>query len=135
MHPAIKYKFEKAKVTNQNSESCQVINFLDVSVILHPDRTIKTDIYYKDTNAHDYLSYDSTHPGHFKDNVPYNLAKRIIAFVSSEENTQYRLNELKSELRSCKYSKNVINRAFGNATLQGPAPVKLNYYSICDSVL
>ena len=42
--PAIKYTFEKAKVIVQNSESCQMINFLDVSFILHPDRTIKIHI-------------------------------------------------------------------------------------------
>ena len=83
---AVKYTIEKAKVISQNSDSCQVINFLDVSVTLHPDRTIKTDIYYKDTKAHDYFSYDSTHPDHFKDNVPYNLAKRIIAFAKKIHN-------------------------------------------------
>ena len=70
LHPAIKYTFEKAKVIVENSEYCQVINFLYVSVILHSDRTIETDIYYKDTNAHDYLPYDSAHPDHSKDNVP-----------------------------------------------------------------
>ena len=35
LHPAIKYIFGKAKVIVENSESCQVINLLDVSVILH----------------------------------------------------------------------------------------------------
>ena len=66
----------KAKVIIENSESCQVINFLDVSVILHSDCTIETNIYYKDTNAHDYLPYDSAHQGHTQDNVPCILAKR-----------------------------------------------------------
>ena len=95
LHPAIKYTFEKAKVIVENSESCQVINFLDVSVILHSDRTIETDIYYKDTNPHDYLPYDSANPDHSKDNVPYNLAKPIVVFVSIEEKTEYMLNEFK----------------------------------------
>ena len=49
LHPAIKCTLEKAKVVVENSDSCQVINFLDVSVILHSDSTIETDIYYKDT--------------------------------------------------------------------------------------
>ena len=53
LYPAIKYTFEKAKVIVQNSKSCKVKNFLDVSVILHPDRTIETCIYYKETNTHD----------------------------------------------------------------------------------
>ena len=70
-----------------------MINFLDVSVILHSDGTIETDIYYKDTNAHD----------HSKDNVPYNLPKRIFVFVSNEDKIEYRLNDLKSWLKSCKY--------------------------------
>ena len=98
LHPAIEYTFEKSKVIIQISESCQVINFLNVSVILDPDRTIETDIYYKDTNAHDYLPYDSIHPDHSKDNVPQNLAKRIIVFVSNE-GKKYRLNELKHWLK------------------------------------
>ena len=107
-----------------------MINFLDVLVILHPDRTIETGIYYKDTNAHDYLPYDSAQPYHSRDNVPYNLAKRIIVFVSNEKKTEYRLNELKNWLKSCKYSENVINTAFRNARLQGPAPLKTNSNNI-----
>ena len=95
MHPAIKYTFEKTNVIVENSESCQVLNFLDVSVILHSDHTIETDIYYKDTNSHDYLPYDSANSDHSRDNVLYNLAKRIIVFVSNEEKVEYRLNELK----------------------------------------
>ena len=79
----------------KNLESCQVINFLDVSVILHSDHTIETDIYYKDTNAHNYLPYHSAHPDYSQDNASYNLAKRIVVFVSNEEKIEYRLNELK----------------------------------------
>ena len=90
-----------------------MINFLDVSVILHPDRTIETDIYYKDTNVHDYLPYSSAHPDHSRENVPYNLAKCIIVFVSNEEKAEYRLNKLKNWLKSCKY--------WENLKLQGPA--------------
>ena len=78
---AIKYTFEKAKVIIQNSGSCQAINFQDVSVMLHPHCTIETDIYYKGTNAHGYLPYDSAHPDHSKDDVSYNLTKQIIVFV------------------------------------------------------
>ena len=61
---------------------------------------------------------------HSRDNVPYNLAKHIIVFVSNEEKSEYGLNELKNWLKSCKYSENLINKAFGNARLKGPAPLK-----------
>ena len=64
-HPPSKCTFVKAKVIVQNLESCLVVNFLDVSVILHSDRSIETDIYYK--NTHDYLPYDSAQPGHSRD--------------------------------------------------------------------
>ena len=117
MHPAIKYTFEKAKVIVENSESCQMINFIDVSFILHSDRTTETDIYYKDTNGQDYLHYDMLHPDHSRDNVLHNLAKRITVLVLNEEKIEYRLNELKNWLKSCKYKENVINRAFRNARL------------------
>ena len=58
---------------------------MDIKVILHSDETVENDIHYKDTNAHDYLPYNSAHPKHCKDNRPYNLGKRIIVFVSNDE--------------------------------------------------
>ena len=65
-------------------------------IILHSDNTVETDIDYKDTNAHDYLPYNSARPKHCKDNLPYNLAKRIIVFVSNDEKVEMRLKELKT---------------------------------------
>ena len=108
-----------------------MISFLDLSVTLHLDRTIETDIYYKDTNTHDYLPYDSSHQDHSRDNVPYNLDKRInVVFVSNEEKIEYRLNKLKNSLQSCKYPENVINRAYRNAKLQVLVPLKINLSNI-----
>ena len=126
LQPNIKFTFEKAKfVTEENGETLQILNFLDITIIYHCNtRTFETDIYYKDTNAHDYLSYLSAHPEHTKENVPYNLAKRIIVFVSDENKIKKRLDELKIWLRNCNYPDNIINKAFHNAKLQGPAPYK-----------
>ena len=126
LHPAIKYTFEKAIAIVKNSESCQVINFLGVSVILHSDLTIEIVMYYKDTNEHDYLPYDNSHPDHSKDNVPNN----VVVFVSNEEKMEYRLNELKGWLKSCQYPEDVINRGSRNARPQGPAPHQTNSKNI-----
>ena len=94
LHPAIKYTFEKAKlIQSDHSQPYQVLNFLDIEVILHADNTVETDIFYKDKNTHDYLPYNSAHPKHCKDNLPYNLAKRIIVFISNEEKVEMRLKE------------------------------------------
>ena len=89
---------------------------MDIEVILHSNNTIETDIYYKETNAHDYLPYNSAHPKHGKDN----LAKRIIAFVSNDEKVEMRLKELKNWLKYWNYLDSVINQSFYNPKLQGP---------------
>ena len=73
-----------------------------------------------------FLPYDSAHPDHSRDNVLYNLAKRIIVFVSNEEKTEYLVNQLKNWLKSCKNPENVTNRAFRNSRLEGPALLKTN---------
>lgn len=123
LDPAIKYTFEKAKlVTNSDGTTSQVLNFLDLKIILHDDNTVETDIYYKETDAHDYLPYNSSHPKHCKDNVPFNLAKRIIVFVSNPEKVTIRLEELRKWLKNCKYPDSIIDSSFHKAKLQGPAP-------------
>ena len=95
--PGIKYTFGRAKLIQRNhSQQYEVLNFLDIEVILHYDNTIETDIYYKDTNAHDYLPYNSAHPKHCKDNLPYNLAKPITGFVSNDKKVETTLKELKA---------------------------------------
>ena len=62
-----------------------------------------TDIFYKETNSHDYLNYFSPHPEHKKQNIPYNLAKRIMVFVSDESKMNEMLSELKIWLLSYSY--------------------------------
>ena len=106
----------------ENNEVCQILNFLDISVILHPTGHIETDIYYKVTNTHDYLSFHSHHPLHIKNNIPFVLAKRIIVFCSNSETVALRLCELKQWLIKCNYPTKLLKKAFHNAKLQGPAP-------------
>ena len=71
------------------------MHFLDIEVILHSDNSVETDIYYKDRNAHDYLPYNSAHPKHCKDNLPYHLAKRIIVFVSEDKKSWDEIKRIK----------------------------------------
>ena len=125
LHPAINFTLETAVVTTEESgATVQSVNFLDVKAILHPNKKVSTDIYYKSTNSHDYLHYDSFHPSHTLHNIPYTLAKRIIVFVSDDKLVDKRLFDLRLWLKRCGYPKVVIDRAFHNAKLQGPAPQK-----------
>ena len=101
----------------------QKLNFLDITIILYEDRRIVTDIYYKDTNTHDYLDYHSSHPKHVKDNIPFTLAKKIHVFCSDPDTEKQRLSELREHLIKCNYDPKIIDRGFKNAMLQGPAPL------------
>ena len=118
------------KYTTIGGKEQQKLNFLDITVILHETGKIKTDIYYKETNSHDYLSYHSHHPEHIKKNIPYNLAKRIIIFCSDGNTEKSRLQELEKWLLQCDYPPNIIKKAFHNAKLQGPAPQR----KACDTL-
>ena len=99
LHPNIKYTIDKGTTTGHTQE----LNILDIKIIIHNSRTIETDIFYKGTNTHDYLHYDSHHPMYIKQNITYNLAKRIIVFTSNSIKENTRLKELKSWLIQCKF--------------------------------
>ena len=83
LHPTIKFTVESAKFDKFSKTS--VINFLHITVLLHEDGYLETDIFYKETNTHDYLNYNSHHLNHIKYNIPFNLAKCILIFVSHEQ--------------------------------------------------
>ena len=100
MHPSFKFTVEKRKYScEQNFDTfVQVLNFLDVSIILHQNGQLETDIFLKETNSHDYLIYFSHHQEHKKQNLPYNLPKWIIVFVSNQQKMNEKLSELKTWL-------------------------------------
>ena len=53
---------------------------------------------------------NSAHPKHCKDNLPYNLAKSTMFFVSNNEKVEMRLKKLKNWLKDCNYPDSVINQ-------------------------
>ena len=77
MHPSVKFIFENPEITYENEKKVQVLNFLDLKTILHEGNSVETDIYYKPMNTDNYLPYDSAHPEHTKNNIPYNLTKEL----------------------------------------------------------
>ena len=122
LHPSIKFTFELGKkLTLHDGTEVTMLNFLDILIMLHTNGQLETDIYYKETNTHDYLPYNSHHPEHVKNNIPYTLSKKIIVFCSSRF-VEMRLTELRTALLACGYPAHIINKGFHNARLQGPAP-------------
>ena len=130
LHPSIVYTLEPAKQVVIKNELVQTLEFLDVTVILHSNGIIESDVHYKPTNSHQYLNYESFHPLHCKNNIPFNLAKRIIVFVTCSEKMEFRLRELKLWLLKCNYPETIIDKGFHNARLQGPAPKPISKNNI-----
>ena len=122
LHPGISFTVEQAVEVLIDGLKVQQISYMDINVMVLPSGIVQTDVYYKPTNNHDYLDFNSHHPDHIKKNIPYNLAKRIVVFCSNFSTEEKRLLELKGWLLNCNYPLSVIEKGFRDARLQGPAP-------------
>jgi len=78
--------------------------------------TIITDIYFKETDAKNYLNFQSCHPKHTKRSIPYNLARRICTIVSNDEIKKQRLEELKTSLIKRNYPISTIEKGIEMAS-------------------
>ena len=92
----------------------QSVSFLDVMVSLK-DKDIITDIFYKKTDSKRYLDYRSCHPRHIKNNVPFNLARRICTIVSENDTLRKRLQQLHQYLEECNYPVGIIIEGINKA--------------------
>ena len=89
---------------------------------LHLYRYVETELYYKDTNNHHYLEYNSFHAKHVKNNIPFNFFKKIIVFTSNPEKEKNEIGKMRTWLYKCGYPKFIVDKGLHNAKLQGPAP-------------
>ena len=71
MHPSIQYTIGKPKLVFENGQTIQSLCFLALVLYLNSDGSTWTDVFYKETNSHDYLGYKSHHPEHVKKNIPF----------------------------------------------------------------
>lgn len=83
------------------------ISYLNV-IVYKGDEELKCDIFYKETDNREYLHYNSCHPKHTRNNIPFTLAKTICTIVDDRLLCSERLEELKFYLRKCKYPREVI---------------------------
>ena len=98
MDPSINFTVEYNK---------KEIPFLDISVYSEEGK-IQTDIYHKETDTFSCLDFTSSHPHHCKENIPFNLARRICSIVSGTERRKNRFNQLHKRLHGRNYSENLI---------------------------
>ena len=77
LHPSLKFTVEKGKngCEQKFDTFVKVLNFSYVSIILHINGQLETDIFYKETNFHEYFShyfnYFSHHPERTKQNIQF----------------------------------------------------------------
>ena len=84
LHEKIKFTME----ANPNK-----LSFLDI-LICKENTHVYTDIYYKETDSHQFLDFFSCQPKHTKHNIAYTPARRIRAIVKKESIKEKRLEEL-----------------------------------------
>ena len=65
-------------------ESGASVPFLDVRFTIVKDKSLDTDIYYKETDSHNYVPFFSYHPHKTLSNIPFTLVRRICTIVSDK---------------------------------------------------
>ena len=98
LHPMISFTKE---------QSDKGLSFLNLYIYIEKG-FIKSDIFYKPTDTHEYLPYKSCHPRHIKNNIPSNLARMICTIVEDPSIKENRLNDLKYWLHKCGYPPNLV---------------------------
>ena len=103
--------------------SCKKFPFLDV--MIRKDNThLTTNIYYKPKYSFQYLPYTSSHPRHTKNNIPYNLARRIYMIVENQDIRKRRLYDLKQILLRKQYPAEIIDYGVNKALTQTTEELK-----------
>ena len=104
---------EKFKFTKETSST--EIAFLDIRTYIQNDK-ILTDIYYKPTDTHQFLTFDSCHPRHVKTNIPYCEARRLCTIIDDIKLRDLRLEEMKKFFMSRNYPETLVRDSIKKAT-------------------
>ena len=83
------------------------LEFLDVNYRF-VNNVLDTDVNYKDTDVHRYLSYLSTHPPHTFKSVIYSSFLRLWRIVIDQNLLEFRLLEMHSFLKASDYPDNLL---------------------------
>ena len=85
------------------------IEFLDLEISIEDGR-LKTNLYIKPTNKQLYLEFDSNHPSHCKESIPYSQALRVVERCATPSDTEVQLTNLKEKLLQRKYPEEVVDK-------------------------
>ena len=92
-----------------HERSRESLNFLDVIVKIQQDEFV-TDLYYKSTDGHRYLHFDSCHASHTKTSIVYSQALRMKTICSMRSDLIVNINKLKCWFRERGYPEEIVNK-------------------------
>ena len=100
-HPALQFTLS---ITEES------LPFLDILLSISNNR-ISTSIFYKPTDAHCLLNYESSHPKKCKDSIPYSQLRRLRRICSNDDDFHLKADEMSSFFKQNNYPKHVTQAA------------------------
>jgi hypothetical protein len=94
--------------------SFKKVEFLDLAISIE-DGLLKTDLFVKPTNKQIFIDYNSNHPTHCMESIPYSQALRVVERCSSDESKENHLLNLKSKFEDRNYPSKLIDKQFSKA--------------------
>ncbi len=102
------FKHDYLKFTYTHSKKS--VDFLDLTISLDETNSIKTALYKKPINKHQYLHYNSAHPKHLLNSLPYSCFIRVIRSCSDVDTRILELNALQQKFLSRSYPESVLKQ-------------------------
>ena len=100
-HPALKFKVEITEIS---------IPFLDITLSINGNQ-ISTSVHYRETDAHRYLLYSSSHPVKCKNSVPFSQLLRLKRLCSNKPDFADKAKEICKFFVDSGYPKSIIDDA------------------------
>ena len=105
-HPALEF----THIITEDS-----LSFLDIQLSISKDG-ISTSVHYKETDAHCYFDYNSSHPQKCKDSIPYSQFRRLRRLCSTDQDFQTRTKELSTFFHNSNYPPNITTSAMAKVS-------------------
>ena len=105
LHPTIKFTVKSSPIS---------LPFLDILIKLEQGH-ITTDLYTKATDAHSYLQYDSCHPSHCKNSIPFSQFMRLRRICSTDTKFDIQAKQITKHFKRRGYPKKIIREALTKA--------------------
>ena len=110
----------KFTASSSNSE----IIFLDLR-IFKTDSGFETMVFSKVTDADNYLNFLSCHPRHTKENIPFNLARRVRTLTDDNVRCEKEMDALAQKLANSNFPLGMIRTAIKSAFNHDPTELRL----------